>query len=496
MLENVNLSFEEGKVTVLLGNSGCGKSTLAAVLCGLYPENAGYLESGRIVIDGVDMEKLSFRERCRYTVQMFQNPDLQFCMKDLREELYFCMENIRVPREEMAARAESTAEKYGAADLLDKPFAVLSGGEKQRAALVCLLLLDPKILVLDEPFANLDEISTKRYLDVLKKKIAENRTTVIVIDHKASNWLDLADRYVVLGEKGSVLRENISPVDLASEREFFRSAGLLDPFAVPQRKHVAPHGGEDAREAGEAFAANGEHAETTAQTEPGGCGHDDRESVISLTNVTIYHNKKVSVLTDVNLHCRKGEMIAVLGPSGMGKTSLFLTLLSQKKYTGSLRVNGEELNRMKKGEIFNRVGIVFQNPAHQFITTNVQKEVALSLRIRKGLAEEEAEERALPLLEEFDLRPFRQFSPFMLSQGQQRRLGVLTMLAGGQDILLLDEPTYGQDGRTTRAIMDRCQKLSEEEGITVLFSTHDKELAREYADRFWIVEGGSAHEEN
>ena len=480
VLENTSLSFAEGEVTVILGNSGCGKSTLAAVLCGLYPENAGHLESGRIVIGGRDMTGLPFDLRCAYTSAMFQNPDLQFCMRTLREEMLFCLENIRTPREQMGALVSETARRCGTELLLDRPFAVLSGGEKQRAALTCLLLLNPKIMVLDEPFANLDDDAAESYLKILREKVRKEQTTVIAIDHRPDKWMDLADRFLILGEKGQVIRERLTPEQLPQEEALFEEQGLYFPFRKPAS---AAQG-----------AAEGSIASVTREAAEDSPASAAGEQVVAFRDASIYHKKgKEPVLSHVTLTAEKGEIIACAGPSGAGKTTLFHALLKQKKYTGSIMAAGEEVSRQKEKKLFRRIGIVFQNPANQFVTTQVQQEVEKSLRTRGNISDEACSAEAEALLEEYGLRHFRRFSPFMLSQGQQRRLGVLTMTSAGQTILLLDEPTYGQDGRTTKAIMEQLRNEAER-GVTVIFSTHDLDLAREYADRFWIVENGSAYE--
>ncbi len=474
VLNNVNLRFERGEVAVILGSSGCGKSTLAAVMCGLYPENGGYLEHGRVSVDGQDLGGMGYRKRCRVIAQMFQNPDLQFCMKNLREELYFCLENILTPPGQMDGRIFELSRYYGLEDLLDRPFSSLSGGEKQKAALCCLLLLDPKILVLDEPFANLDDVSAEAYLELLRKKVRDEKTTVIAIDHQPGRWLDIADRFLVLGEGGRVVRERIPAEQLLNERETLRREGISDPFA---------------REGEQKTGAAG-----------------DRGEIIRFSGAAVFHGRPGSrgprrgrgpgqppALLIPDLAVGRGEMIALLGPSGSGKTTLFMTLLGQKAYTGSIRFLGQELSGLRGKHLFENIGIVFQNPGNQFVTTSVLQEVMTSLKIWRRLDDDAAEKEADLLLEKYNLRNFRRFSPYMLSQGQQRRLGVLTMLAGGQKILLLDEPTYGQDGRTTSAIMDQmCERLGE--GVTILFSTHDRALAAAYADRVWLVDGGTVTE--
>ena len=467
ILDDLSLEFPKGKVTVILGSSGCGKSTLAAVMCGLYPENGGFLEKGSVFIDDKDILSLPFGERCRFITAMFQNPDLQFCMSDLKSEMYFCLENLKVPMEKMDGIIEQTAEKYGVSGLLFKPFALLSGGEKQKAALTCLILLDPEVMVLDEPFANLDPPSTAQYISLLKKKTDEESLTVIAIDHKASNWLGTADYFLLLDEKCRPASAGLIKADeLKGKAELLKELGIENPYEPVKLKAQIYHG---------------------------------KESAFEFASASVFHDKKHKnknpQLKDVLLKANKGEIIACLGPSGSGKTTFLLTLLGQKSYEGSIKVHSKELSGLKKKELFSAIGIVFQNPSIQFVTTSVQKEIESSLKMWTDADDAEIEKKATELLESYDLRHYRKFSPFMLSQGQQRRLAVLAMMAGDQDILLLDEPTYGQDERTTKVVMEQAAQRADE-GTTVIFTTHDRALACTWADRVWYFENGHISEKS
>ena len=200
ILENFSLSIKEGETVVILGDSGCGKSTLANLICGLYPENGGFLINGSVKIDGIEIKNLPPRKRREKISIVFQNPDLQFCMSNLRDELRFCLENAAVDAQKMDRRIEAFAAAYSISSLLDRPFQTLSGGEKQKASLCVAMMQESKVLVLDEPFANLDTASRDPFLDLLKQKRLQNpETTIIAIDHRAGNWTGLSPRWVVLG---------------------------------------------------------------------------------------------------------------------------------------------------------------------------------------------------------------------------------------------------------------------------------------------------------
>ena len=444
VLEDVSLSIPQGKITVIAGNSGCGKSTLAAVAAGLYPENGGVLSSGSIRLFGQPVGEQNPAARSRYLSMMFQNPDLQFCMDTLRKEMRFCLENICVPMKEMDAACERWAGKMDMLPFLDRKLYTLSGGEKQKAALACLFLLGSKAILMDEPFANIDEDGAKEIVRWIVKQNREQGLTVIAIDHRLDYWLPVADEVIVMGKGGKVLERGINRENFEAHKSFFDQEGLYYPGRYQR---------EDSQE-------------------------QEAEPALVLEDVSME-----GLLQGASATVPKGRITAILGPSGCGKTTLFRTLFGKKRYSGSIKADfGQGLTEMSsipKKERFLHMGIVFQNPSNQFITQNVYQEVAESYRRwQPKQGEETLKAKVEEQLASYGLGQYRKYSPYMLSQGQQRRLAVLAALAGEQDVLLLDEPTYGQDYRSTMAIMRELQEKVEKEGLTVLMATHDRALAR------------------
>ena len=436
ILEHLSLEIKEGETIVILGESGCGKSTLANLICGLYPENGGFLINGSIRIDGAEIKDIPPRKRREKIAIVFQNPDLQFCMGNLRDELRFCLENAAVRAEEMDSRIEAFADAYSVSSLLDRPFSSLSGGEKQKASLCAAMILPSKVLVLDEPFANLDGVSRNSFLELLKqKRLRDPETTIIAIDHRAENWTGFSPRWIVLGDKGRIVSDGTSFPSIKTYADYFA------PAAPPASSDTRP------------FLA------------------------FSEASIRPCRNGK-TILEVPDLSVSPGDIIALLGPSGSGKTSLFLTLLGINPYEGSIIIDDKELRNHKRKDIHKSIGIVFQNPSNQFIASTVQ---------------EEAKPADRGMLASFGLANYARYSPYMLSQGQQRKLGVLSMIAGNQRLLLLDEPTYGQDAPSTAAIME-CLMERTGKGLSVIFSTHDEELADLYANRIWRISNGRIYE--
>ncbi|SET69225.1 energy-coupling factor transport system ATP-binding protein [[Clostridium] aminophilum] len=462
VIDHARLSVEEGTITVLMGASGCGKSTLSALIAGLYPENGGYLESGSIRLFGKEVSELAVNERAKYLGFVFQNPDLQFCMDTLRSELIFCLENIGILPEEMDRRIQETARAFSVEDLLDRKLCFLSGGEKQIALLACIDTLKSRILVLDEAFANVDRENALQLLSFIRR-LRERGTTIVAIDHRIDLWKDTADEFIVLGEGARILARGIHRENLNSFRDLFDREGLFEIRERKRKNHSAP-----------TFSPQ--------------ISAPDESTILRFENLTVPYSRDDPrlLLENACASFQKGTMTAILGKSGIGKTTTFLSVLKQHPYFGKIVLDGKEIRTLRKKDLYQKIGIVFQNPANQFLTQNVCEEVVEGLRIwNKGLSETSLKETAEKLLELYGLSDKMRYSPYMLSQGQQRRLAVLSVLTGGQKILLLDEPTYGQDYRGTAAIMEHLEKRIKEDGLTVIFITHDRTLAGMYADRIY-----------
>lgn len=467
ILDHVDLDIPAGSVTVLMGAGGCGKSTLAAVAAGLYPENGGFLAGGQISWFGQDLTDLAPQQRARQVSMLFQNPDLQFCMDTLRKEMLFCMENLCLDPAEMDGRIAAAAGELGVEAILDQPFHTLSGGEKQRAALACLYVMESRCLLLDECFANLDREAALQLMDMLRHMHRQGRT-IIAIDHQPELWLDTADEFILLGEGGKVAARGVCKENLPQYRALFDELGLFYPQA-PAPHHPVGEEGEPILCFEDVSVARGE------------------------VRRSLFARKRPPaplLLDRARARFPKGAMTAVLGPSGCGKTTSFLAVLRRHAYTGRITLDGTDLEKIRRRELYRQVGIVFQNPSNQFITQNVAEEVLASLRVwHPDWPEEACRAEAERRLEEYGLGRYRRYSPYMLSQGQQRRLAVLSVLCGGQKLLLLDEPTYGQDARSVQAIMAQLRDKVKAEGLSVIFITHDRALATAWADKIYWVRG-------
>lgn len=413
IIENLDFSFPKGEITLLAGKSGSGKSTLAYILAGLYPENGGFLTNGQVFFDDVNVHELTPNKRVAYVAMMFQNPDLQFCMNTLENELAFCLENIGTQSFEMDAIIQDVVDTLGVRHLLGKNFNHMSGGEKQKCALACIFALKSKCIILDEAFANIDMASAKEIIGMIKKL----DVTVLAIDHNIELWEGVYD--------------NIVSLDGSELKVFDILPDLHKPGKVVlETKDLSING--------------------------------------------IYYP---------NMQFKKGSLTAIWGKSGCGKTTFFQTLIGQNKFNGEIDFFGKRLTRLRKKQLFSKCGIVFQNPSNQFLSLTVYDEILFSVnRWYQDKNEKWKADKTLELLELFGLGKYQRYSPYLLSQGQQRRLAVLSMIAGEQEILLLDEPTYGQDYENICAMMNLLLEKAKS-GLTIIFSTHNEHVARNFSHK-------------
>ena len=461
ILENAAISLKEGSVTLLTGKSGCGKSTLAYILAGLYPENGGVLVSGEVSIAGVNIHTIPPSKRVAYVSMMFQNCDLQFCMHNLYQELLLCLENIGVTKEDMADEIEQAVTLLGVEELLYRNFNTLSGGEKQKCALCCILILKSKCIILDEAFANVDDTAAKEIIQLL----CRTGRTILAIDHNTALW---EGRYSERIDFDNTTAINHRVEFSASEQT---KGGECEMVAKPLEGYEEENEEDYEEDYEDGYAA------------VLGKGRKIGKNAVGDDIILRTEGLTIQGINYPDMIFYKGSITAILGASGCGKTTFFKSLIKQHKYDGSIRLAGRELKQIRKGELFSRCGIVFQNPGNQFLSLSVFDEILFSvIKWNKHKGERWQKEKTMELLESFELARYKKYSPYMLSQGQQRRLAVLSMLAGEQQILLLDEPTYGQDYENIYTIMDLLKEKTKQ-GLTILFNTHNERVAMDFSDQ-------------
>lgn len=446
LFKNLSLTINRGEKVLFLGPSGCGKSTLLQVLSGLIPH---------VIEVPLKAEIIQIPESWGL---VFQDPDAQFCMPYVDEEIAFVLENLQVPREEMPDRIANLLKKVGLKlEELHFPIHALSGGMKQKLAIATILALEPEVLFLDEPTALLDPQATEELWDLIKQ-IYRDRT-VVIVEHKIDSILDFIDRIVLFDSNGNLLADGPKEQIFAQYREKLKEYGIWYPGIWEDYLHSAP----------------------VLYQQPVNGNRD----VIRLDNFRVYRKKEEKVYLS-NVRVKEGEWVAITGENGAGKSTLLLGLMQLLKTSGSYLLQETPIENVKR--IADQIAFVFQNPELQFVADTVFDEIAYGLRL-ENREKKEIEEKVNRFLMQFGLAEFRDRHPYQLSMGQKRRLSVAASIARGQPILLLDEPTFGQDGKNTFHFLELLEQLRRQ-GTTILMVTHDQNIAKRIATRVWVIENG------
>lgn len=458
-----SLSVRSGEKLLLLGPSGSGKSTLLQVLSGLVPQAVELpMKADEVTVP----ESWGF---------VFQDPDTQFCMPFVDEEMAFVLENMGNPREQMLPLMQLYLKRVGLElNDLHTDIQTLSQGMKQRLAIASVLALAPDVLFLDEPTAMLDPEGTEQVWDTLKAAAMDK--TVVIVEHKIEHVSGFIDRVVVLNESGEIVADGQPEHVFAEQRELLREYGIWYPGVWEE--HVASVG-PLRKQAGEAIGEAANRQDAVLATDP----------IATIRELRGWYGKAVK-LELAAADIAPGEWICVIGRNGAGKSTLLLSLMKLIRTSGDYRVYGREATATS--QLSRDIAFVFQNPEWQFVTESVAEEAAYSLRVEGLLAEMDIRERTDALLREFELVGLETRHPYQLSLGQKRRLSVAASIVRGQQLVLLDEPTFGQDARNTFAMLAKLERLREA-GATIVTVTHDMKIVEHYATRVWEVLDGRVH---
>ena len=458
-LRGVDLRIEPGERVLLLGPSGAGKSTLLLGLAGLLDPTGGGEAQGWLRVDGREP-----REARDGTGLLLQDPEAQLVMGTAGDDVAFGLENRCVPTNQIWGRVDAALEATSFGYGRDRPTHALSGGEQQRLALAGTLALRPSLLLLDEPTANLDPEAAAGLRDVLRRVLERIGATLVMVEHRVDESIDLVDRVVVLAAGGGVVADGSPWQVFARYGDELAEAGVW----VPDRPVASP----------------------PARPRP------RSETLVLAGGVTFtYPGASRPALAPIDIQLRSAEAVAVVGANGAGKSTLALLLGGLLRPTGGAVMAGEALATGHGREplcgwgarrLVRAIGSVFQDPEHQFLAPTVREELLIGPH-RAGIPEAEARMRADELLARLHLEGVAAASPFTLSGGEARRLSVATMLATAPSVLVLDEPTFGQDRRTWIELLDLLAALRDE-GRAICVVSHDTAFVRLLADRLVRLE--------
>ena len=483
-LQDINLDIYPGERVLIAGPSGSGKSTLAACINGLNPfSNPGEC-SGTLTVDGVDAPHSSIFDLAGHVGTVLQDPDGQFIGLTVGEDIAFSLENNCTPQPEMKEIVQHAAELVGIENHLGFAPHELSGGQKQRVSLAGVMVDDVKILLFDEPLANLDPATGKQAIELIDTIQQKTDTTVLIIEHRLEDvlWRNV-DRIVLVNE-GRILAD-MRPDDLLSG-SLLAENGIREPLYVTAMRYagiaVTPEKHPAHIDSVVLDKADTARLHSWFQAEPLPAPKPAPEPLLEVRDLCFGYNKGQHTLQNVSFSIGKGEMVSIVGRNGAGKSTLSKLICGfETQDSGEIYLNGKELKDENIRRRAKHIGYVMQNPNQMISKTMIYDEVAMALQ-GSGLTEEQIREKVEDTLKVCGLYPFRNWPVSALSFGQKKRVTIASVLVQDPELILLDEPTAGQDFRHYTDIMEFLQGLNTR-GVTVVMITHDMHLMLEYTPR-------------
>ncbi len=501
-LKEISVRFQPGEFVLVVGPSGCGKSTFIQALLGVVPALTGGTVAGRVRLDGEEVLARGLAGVAGKVGLVLQDPESQLTNLDVEGEVVFGPENLGLPREEIARRLDWSLTVAGIGPLRNRFVYALSGGQKQRVAIAAGLAMRPRVLLLDSPTSNLDPIGGEETLKAIVDLWRGGAVELIVMAaHKIDDVLPVATRLLVMSEGRIILDgppESILTQHLLALRD---ELGIFVPELCELAVLLNAGQGQPINVDGTAAALRERVRVGLALPVEGAASSTPTAArqalpltggppAVEVADLHFAYEPGLPVLNGVSLSIERGQFVALLGQNGTGKTTLAKNIAGLYRPTGgTIRVGGVETTSSATYLRSGKVGYVFQYPDHQFVALTVADELAYGLRAR-AIPEPEVAKRVALMLELFKLSAHRDAPPYGLSMGEKRRLSVATMLVLRPDVLILDEPTTGQDRHNTVALMEVLRQEARERGMTIIQITHDMEQAAEYADRVMVMDGG------
>ena len=483
-LKNINLTIYKGEKVLIVGPSGSGKSTIGQCLNGIIPNIYKGTSSGQFLIQGKEAFDLSIYEKSHLVSTVLQDTDGQFIGLSVAEDLAFALENDMVELESMKSRVHTWAERLDLSKLLGNRPQDLSGGQKQRVSLAGVLIDESPILLFDEPLANLDPKSGQDIIDLIDQIHEEQGTTTIIIEHRLEDVLYRPIDRVILINQGQVLF-NGSPDELL-RTTLLAENGIREPLYLTTLRQL----GQDISKL--------PHLDKVEKLPLGDLSVDiptphfekgaEAETILELGHLNFAYRESQPILKDLSLTIPKGQRLAIVGKNGAGKSTLAKAICGFIQTEGTYFSKGEDIKGDSVKERAERVGYVLQNPNQMISTNMIFDEVALGLRLR-NVPEDQIESRVHQALKTCGLYEFRKWPISALSYGQKKRVTIASILVLGPEILVLDEPTAGQDQRNYTEIMEFLDSL-QQKGHTIIMITHDMQLMLDYSDRAIVVTDG------
>ena len=490
-LYNINLSISKGEKILIAGPSGCGKSTLAHCINGLVPNSYSGKITGKLTVNGEDAQNLGLFGLSKVVGTVLQDSDGQFIGLTVAEDIAFALENDCVPLGPMHDQVKKIAQLVDISQVLGHAPHEISGGQKQRVSLGGVMVSDVQVLLFDEPLANLDPATGKQAIDLIDKIQKHTGCAVIIIEHRLEDVLYRpVDRMVLMGE-GRILYDG-SPDELLC-RDLLQSSGIREPLYVTALKYAGVQLQADMRPSYLPELRLSEEQKAQVRNwfdrQPVPAPKSEQPVLLKAENIDFTYDGGHHALRGISTQIHQGEMVSIVGTNGAGKSTFSKVICGfEIPQTGNLSFGGTDLSKLSIKERADHIGYVMQNPNQMISKTQIYDEVALGLRNR-GVSEEEIRPRVEKTLKICGLYAFRNWPVSALSYGQKKRVTIASILVLEPEMILLDEPTAGQDLKHYTEIMDFLTELNRQ-GVTVVLITHDMHLMLEYTPRAIVFHDG------
>ncbi|MCI8638994.1 MAG: ABC transporter ATP-binding protein [Coprococcus sp.] len=497
-IKDINLSLNEGEIVLITGPSGAGKTTLCSTLNRIVPEAYEGKLTGRILFWDEDISKYSIGQMAFKAGMLFQDPSGQLTNPTVADEVAFGPENKGMPVQRVEELISEYVGYVHMEKFLERSPQALSGGQQQSVAYASVLAMEPEVYVLDEPTSNLDPLGSDLVFELMRRLAAEKKKTVVIVEHKIEKIIDMVDRIIVMN-KGSIVYDG-TPNEVLIHYEDLKKIGVLVPQAnqIFQKMNL---------EMGTNFTMTTSFEEAVqelhnylpdklpvSRMEEAG-KHFKKpnvytEPIVQIKDLHFSYTPEVEVLHGINLEIHKGEFLSIVGRNGSGKTTIVKCFNGLHKPTsGSVIVNGMDTKETTVAEMSRNVGYCFQNPDHQIFSSVVLDELRYGPQ-NLHWDEEEIEATVNEVASMLVIEDILDENPYNLSKGQRQSIAVASILCMKPDVLIVDEPTTGQDPTQSRAMMDMMAKLNKELGKTIIVITHDMSIAAEYSDRIVAMHQG------
>ncbi len=495
-LKNINLTIYEGEKVLIVGPSGSGKSTLSNAVNGLVPFKYEGEITGSLKINGKETKDLSISELSNMVGTVLQDPDGQFIGLTVGEDIAFKLENDCVPLNEMKEKVYEAASLVNIEDYLNSSPHRLSGGQKQRVSLGGVMVAESNILLFDEPLASLDPATGNMAIELIEKIKNTSDKTVIIIEHRLEEVLHSSVDRIIVVSNGEIVSDS-TPNELLSSN-VLRENGIREPLYVTALKYADCTIDEDLNPQDinniniERVSENIQRWFNSTEIKKKEISDDN---ILEVKNLTFKYNSNKEILSDVSFNVKRGEMVSIIGRNGAGKSTISKLICGfYKPESGSILFEGKDLKDSSIKERAEKIGMVMQNPNQMICKTMIFDEVAFGLRIR-NFNEEEIKERVLKTLKICGLYEFRNWPLSALSFGQKKRVTIASILVLNPEVIILDEPTAGQDFKHYTEIMEFLRELNKK-GVTIIMITHDMHLMLEYTDRAIVLSNGKKIKED